>query len=175
MPQHFLCPVPTCTHVDSKYKPGSMDEQKHICTHFIESHTPDQLASISAMFFSDYHRNPCRYCNLPQKIYFQSYHLNNHYSKDHCHLTQPNNVLNSALLTKTLQSNPSIPNCWNTVQPWLADLHVTPPPFCESGFSHTTGTTHAAAISAYGTVIKLCHFINSFPFRQLLGNKSQHF
>jgi hypothetical protein len=38
---------------------------------------------------------------------------------------------------------------------------MTPPPFCKSGFSHTTGTTHAAVISVYGTVIKLV--ISSTP------------
>jgi hypothetical protein len=138
-----------------------MDERKHIRTHFVESHTPDQLASISATFFSDYHMHPCRYCNLPQKIYFQSHHLNNHYSKDHCHSTRPNNILNSALLTETFQTNPSIPNHWNTALPWLANLHMTPPPFHESGFSHTTGTTRAAAFATYCTVIKLV--ISSTP------------
>jgi hypothetical protein len=138
-----------------------MDERKHICTHFVDSHTPDQLASISATFFSDYHMHPCRYCNLPQKIYFQSHHLNNHYSKDHCHSTRPNNILNSVLLTETFQTNPSILNRWNTALPWLADLHVTPPPFHESGFSRTTGTTRAATIATYGTIIKLV--ISSTP------------
>jgi hypothetical protein len=105
--------------------------------------------------------HPCCYCNLPQKIYFQSHDLNNHYSKDHCHSTQHNNILNSVLLTETFQTNPSIPNHWNTALPWLADLHVTPPPFRKSGFSHTTRTTRAAAITTYGSIIKLV--ISSTP------------
>jgi hypothetical protein len=52
--QEFACPVSTCNHIDSKYTPGTMDEQKHIHTHFVEFHTPDQLASIPDTIFSDY-------------------------------------------------------------------------------------------------------------------------